>query len=699
MRIVWYRSLPFKLFLFMTVFLAAAILSVSWQNSNTFRNLLEKQSEESTITTTRRAAAALSSGFAFWNSTVHSVMHAAASVDAVAERKFVESLVTSNRDVVSFQSFDVTAAETKERLFVFSQDVTNPGWRGTNARKNEEVIRKIGREFAFANKPIGKGIVSAENLFSALKIPIIQIRIPFVTRRGTEEIKSWAVLSFWASNLAVSLTRSDVISSAVVSAEGAVIFNQKGELLADLLAPLSSDLSKGLIDSPVGFRTIKGKTSEGSPVLSVASRIADVPFLVRLQKITRAEEQQVAFQIRKILLWAFILFLLTVLTSFVVATGITRRMKEVILATTHIASGDFKSRISVKSADEVGFLAYAVNSMAGAIQNLLVVRDNAVRQDIELKTAEAIQKTLVPREFGRDNYVNSFGFFRAATECAGDWWGRFNLGNGRSLVAIADATGHGASSAIIASIAYAFFASLEVNCETGKIQSNIDLAEVLTQLNSILWSSGQGACTMTMFVVLADSQKGVIQVASAAHTFPFLIRQGDRIKALGSGGSILGSTPNGEFFQQEMPMLAGDRIFMFTDGLVECTNSEGKQANRKYVKNMLSQAETLFGEEFFLESLKKTGIIAVPQNACHRVICKTIDAPVVTGLSAVEACSPVIVIFKPPYRINGRESATAPGRDIVVGSRIREIIPNAQGGSLLFPASHLIFHTQQSRAK
>jgi serine phosphatase RsbU (regulator of sigma subunit) len=600
MKVAWYRSLPFKLFVFMTFFLAAAVLSISWQNGRTFRNLLEKQSEESTITLARRTAASLGSGFAFWNSTVHSVMHAAASVNSESEKKFIESLVFSSRNIVAFQSFDVNKNNTTaERAFAFTQDTLSPNWRGKYPGRAKIEIQKIGSNFASKNSPQGKGIVSVANLFPELALPITQIRIPFVTQRGAIKTKSWAVLSFWTSNLSTSLTTTDMITSVVTNPEGSILFDAKGTTSDELRAPIKPDFFDGLINSPVGFRTSKSEANDGSPVLSIAIKIPEVPLFVRLQKTTTAEAQQVSFQIRKILLWSLILFLLTLLASFMVADGLTHRLQEVILATTRIASGDFQSRISMKSRDEVGFLAYAVNSMAKAIEDLLQVRDKAIRQDMELKTAEAIQKTLVPQLPGTQNHINSYGFFRAATECAGDWWGRFDLDEGKSLIAIADATGHGASSAIIASLAYAFFATLQTNHIEKKVSSKIDLVETLKQLNSILWSSGQGACTMTMFVVLSDSRNGTIQVASAAHTFPFLVEAGEKIKAIGCGGSILGTSPEVEFVQEELPMKAGNRLFLFTDGLVENLNSEGKPTGRKAIRNMLSKLESLNGEEFF----------------------------------------------------------------------------------------------------
>jgi serine phosphatase RsbU (regulator of sigma subunit)/HAMP domain-containing protein len=599
MQVLWFRSLPFKLFLFMSAFLSLAILSVTWQNGKTFQNLLERQSEENTFSIARRSAASLSNGFAFWNSTVHSVMHAAATVDAEAEKKFIESLVTSNHDVVAFQAFDVVDGKNQERAFVFTKDVDNPGWRGTGSLEAGKRIREIGREFSDSKKPEGKGIVSVQNLFPQLRLPVMQIRIPFVTKVGSLETKSWAILSFWTSNLAVSLGRTDLLSTVVVDAKGVVVFDPKGEVSDDLKAPLEKDFLKGLADGGVAIRSEKGVSADGSPVLSVASRIPEVPLMVRLQKITRAEERQVAFQIRKILLWSMILFLVTVFVSFAVANRMTMRLHEVIRATSLIASGDFRSRIPVKAADEVGFLAFAVNSMAGSIQGLMAVRDNAVRQELELKTAEAIQKTLVPRSSGHENFVNSFGSFRAATECAGDWWGRFDMGEGRSLIAIADATGHGASSAIVAAVAYSFFASLQENCRAGKLNSEVDLVEVLGQLNSILWLSGQGACTLTMFVIWVDTKKGVIRYANGAHPFPFLLRVGEKVRGLTGGGSILGASSTVDFSGNEIHAKPGDRLVLFTDGLVECANVDGREAGRKRVRSMVMGVEHLHGEEFF----------------------------------------------------------------------------------------------------
>lgn len=78
-----------------------------------------------------------------------------------------------------------------------------------------------------------------------------------------------------------------------------------------------------------------------------------------------------------------ILTLLSLAGAFFYSRSLTRPIKEIILSSERIASGDFDTRISLKNRDELKDLADGLNAMTGRIQNLF---NELSRQKAELNS-------------------------------------------------------------------------------------------------------------------------------------------------------------------------------------------------------------------------------------------------------------------------------------------------------------------------
>jgi serine phosphatase RsbU (regulator of sigma subunit) len=378
-----------------------------------------------------------------------------------------------------------------------------------------------------------------------------------------------------------------------------VIFDSKGGVQNTLLAPLENPDISTLFNGDVGFQTKQSVDADSVSVLTVWSRLGSFDWALRVQKSLKAEALYTAFQIRKIVLWSLILFLLVMAATYFAAVGISGRISAVTMATARVAAGHFDLRINPGSADEVGLLSVSVNRMAYEIQQLMEARTEAVRREMELKTAEMVQGTFLPEAHCEEYGLLSRGVFRPATECAGDLWGRFNLGKGKVLLMIADAVGHGASAALIAAMAYSYFATLQKSAaeraQAGSLTPNL----ILQDLHAVLWGAGKGLTTMTMVVALVDVNKGVLQIANAGHPFPMFIANGKAPAVVNVGGSILGLTDVSEFGERQIELQPGDKLFMYTDGMVECVNTQGDVMKPRKVKKMLADAASNTQNAFF----------------------------------------------------------------------------------------------------
>ncbi|MBM9623278.1 PP2C family protein-serine/threonine phosphatase [Streptomyces zhihengii] len=142
----------------------------------------------------------------------------------------------------------------------------------------------------------------------------------------------------------------------------------------------------------------------------------------------------------------------------------------------------------------------------------------------------------------------------------GDWFKCRPLANGRALIAIGDASGHGLDA--VARMAQQRYAV------AGLAQTGADAGAVTTWLNELV--AGDWAVdTATVAICLYDRDR-VLRWASAGHPAPLLLR-GERAFPLPTGhrGPLLGALSGHPYETAEFPMLPGDVLLLYTDGVVE----------------------------------------------------------------------------------------------------------------------------------
>jgi sigma-B regulation protein RsbU (phosphoserine phosphatase) len=190
------------------------------------------------------------------------------------------------------------------------------------------------------------------------------------------------------------------------------------------------------------------------------------------------------------------------------------------------------------------------------------------------------------------------GFFQAATECGGDWWGTFPCPDGSVFVCIGDATGHGAAAALLTAMAYSccMTAAAMMHEDQGRRDSP---GRLLSRLNQLLLASVGGGRNMTFFVAHFDLAAGVLTYANAAHNFPFLVPAsanddrltgGRRHQSLVLPGPLLGSDAKAVYPEATIPLRPGDRLVLFTDGLIEGKGKNGRPWGRKRLSDAVAAA-------------------------------------------------------------------------------------------------------------
>ncbi len=202
----------------------------------------------------------------------------------------------------------------------------------------------------------------------------------------------------------------------------------------------------------------------------------------------------------------------------------------------------------------------------------------------EMHLARDIQRSILPEEgvVARPG-VNLCGKVIPASLCGGDFWMYAPISRDRTLMLIADVTGHGVAASLITAVARA---CLDTLTQATSIE---DVADVLKMLNRVVHSSAGGHLCATAFACIVDPAKQELSFANAGHNFPFL-QSGDNAAPLVARGVRVGEAKEMEVEVKVQAYQHGDRLALFTDGLTEWRSAAGRDYGERRLKKALLAA-------------------------------------------------------------------------------------------------------------
>jgi serine phosphatase RsbU (regulator of sigma subunit) len=143
----------------------------------------------------------------------------------------------------------------------------------------------------------------------------------------------------------------------------------------------------------------------------------------------------------------------------------------------------------------------------------------------------------------------------------GDWFSAIELPDGEALFVVGDVAGHGID-------AVATMAQLRFTAK-GMVVTGSSLTGALTRLNTLLLHSRDSHGTATMVLARYDPAEHCLVWAQAGHPPPLLVRDG-QVRYLDRPlGILLGACTAPDFQEARCPLAPGDRVLLYTDGLVE----------------------------------------------------------------------------------------------------------------------------------
>lgn len=272
------------------------------------------------------------------------------------------------------------------------------------------------------------------------------------------------------------------------------------------------------------------------------------------------------------------------------AVRLATPIKELTRQANTIAAGDLRHRVTYKRSDELGVLANTFNFMADQIQHLLVSQREKASLEKEMALAREVQQAMLPSEaLDEHGNLKVIGYCMPASSCGGDWWTYRKLSNGRMLLVVGDATGHGIHSAMIAATARGAVEALSAIDER-----LLTPEQVLRAIDSAIRQVGDHNVLMTAFAAVFDSANGILHYANAGQNFPYVIKLGatrvlEDASIIAASGNPLGDRNIAvEIRRGSLQLRPGDLFVCFTDGVVERANPAGKLFGDRRLRGALT---------------------------------------------------------------------------------------------------------------
>jgi serine phosphatase RsbU (regulator of sigma subunit) len=205
----------------------------------------------------------------------------------------------------------------------------------------------------------------------------------------------------------------------------------------------------------------------------------------------------------------------------------------------------------------------------------------AWRRNLErdLEAARLTQQSLIPQKAPLLPGWEIAACYRPVIQVGGDIYGWLRMADGRTLFWIADATGHGASAALLTTLAKLLFhhGTAEHGAPT----------EIMEAVNNDFRSIFGARSFMTAMCVALDPETGRASVVGAGHPPLLVARGGGRTEAIASSAPPLGLLERSEFIETHVDLEPGDAFFLYTDGIYGAGHDENPRLSSSRLAEML----------------------------------------------------------------------------------------------------------------
>jgi sigma-B regulation protein RsbU (phosphoserine phosphatase) len=264
------------------------------------------------------------------------------------------------------------------------------------------------------------------------------------------------------------------------------------------------------------------------------------------------------------------------------------------------------------------YTSSASNSVA--VSGCTGISGNGIVDGQELDLAEKVQQLLLPKSSPVCTWCCIGVKNRMAAGLGGDYYDFITMPDECQSLFIGDVTGHGLHASVVMSLIYGFIHRAAIGtCAP---------LELVQQVNSFLIEFARRSETIdqyfssSLFYGIINPGTLNMNYVNAGHVPALVLREGI-VHELHSTGPPVGFFEAPEMHLQSFSFMKGDRLLIYTDGIIEASNANGEMFGLDRLKLFLqTSAESDYME--FLQRLYGTlmefCVSDPPQDDCTTIV-------------------------------------------------------------------------------
>ena len=272
---------------------------------------------------------------------------------------------------------------------------------------------------------------------------------------------------------------------------------------------------------------------------------------------------------------------------FLIKRVIINNMKKVNGTLNMITEGNLDVMVDVRSNEEFSSLSDDINHTVETLKRYIA--ETAARIDRELEYAKKIQNSALPTDIPSTEFYGIDATMFTAKEVGGDFYDFYQLSDHKVALLMADVSGKGIPAAMFMMQAKTTIKDLA--------ERGLEINDVFTAANEKLCEGNETGMFVTAWMGVFDTATGILEYANAGHNPPMIMRASEPAEGFkmlkAPAGFVLAGMEGIKYKKNTLKLEAGDKLFLYTDGVTEATNIRNELYGEDRLMSFLTKNEAM----------------------------------------------------------------------------------------------------------
>lgn len=261
------------------------------------------------------------------------------------------------------------------------------------------------------------------------------------------------------------------------------------------------------------------------------------------------------------------------------------------------SSTGYFDNLNISTGDEVEALGNVMARMETSLsdyeQSLEAITAERERVLTEMSLATRIQADMLPNVFPAFPERTEFDIHASmepAKQIGGDFYNFFLIDDDHLCLMMADVSGKG--------IPAALFMMSSMILISDQATLGLSPAEILRRVNELICANNREEMFVTVWLGILELSTGKVTAANAGHEFPIISDSNGNFDLFKDPhGFVIGGMEGMKYKEYEFTMEHGSRLFLYTDGVTEATDSDNGLFGTERLLDVLNLAADADPEE------------------------------------------------------------------------------------------------------